>query len=426
MWIEENGRTRLAGVVRLMGMVVMGTVACAPVTEEPLRKPALTEFDAGASESSDLEMSSEAIVGGQNASEDEYPFAVYASGCGGTLISSRWVMTAAHCAGNFGTGSWVNIGGRSLNAMFSGNSGEWRQVEGRSCHPSYSSWGDDYDYCLVRLSSASTKQPLPIDTSNNSHAGDTAVIVGWGNTSQFGGSSNTLKEATVNVFSQNTCTSLYGNNITSRMVCAGYLQGGIDTCQGDSGGPLIGTTSGTLIGVTSWGYGCAQPNSPGVYARVATVADWVCNITNDEALGCVAPPEPTDPSQGAGSGTPSDDASTCNVARPEWVGDGYCDGEDYNTEGCAYDGGDCCEATCQDADYTCGVNGYQCADPLGATATCEAPRPEWIGDGYCDRSADYNNPECGYDGGDCCRSTCTPGDYSCGYNGYQCLDPSAP
>ncbi|MFN9068718.1 MAG: trypsin-like serine protease, partial [Bdellovibrionales bacterium] len=77
---------------------------------------------------------------------------------------------------------------------------------------------------------------------------------------------------------QDECNRAYSNKITSDMICAGKAQGGIDTCQGDSGGPLfIRGSQGAplLVGVTSWGEGCARPNKYGVYARVSAGFDWI-------------------------------------------------------------------------------------------------------------------------------------------------------
>ena len=129
-------------------------------------------------------------------------------------------------------------------------------------------------------------------------------------------------------------------------------------------------------------------------------------------------------------------------AAPASLGDGYCDGGNtpHNTADCGWDGGDCCAATCEDSDdHLCGYNynntvviGYNlCADPT----VCLAADPTLLGNGYCDSANNtaYNTEACGWDGGDCCFSTCVSGNYSCGNNtdntvviGFPfCDDPSA-
>ena len=74
------------------------------------------------------------------------------------------------------------------------------------------------------------------------------------------------------------CNAAYGSGITDSMICAGYPGvGGKDACQGDSGGPYVcanGTKS-VITGIVSWGYGCAEAEYPGVYARVTATLDWI-------------------------------------------------------------------------------------------------------------------------------------------------------
>ena len=100
-------------------------------------------------------------------------------------------------------------------------------------------------------------------------------VSGWGNTKNPLESDDSLRHVVVPKVNQLECEAALKKwrNVTDRMICAGYKEGGKDSCQGDSGGPL--SVNNTLVGVVSWGDGCAEPNLPGVYARVAAVVDWV-------------------------------------------------------------------------------------------------------------------------------------------------------
>uniref|UniRef100_A0A3B4AAI6 Transmembrane serine protease 5 n=1 Tax=Periophthalmus magnuspinnatus TaxID=409849 RepID=A0A3B4AAI6_9GOBI len=108
-------------------------------------------------------------------------------------------------------------------------------------------------------------------------------ISGWGYTQPDGiQSPDTLKEAPVPIISTKKCNSscMYNGEITSRMLCAGYTEGKVDACQGDSGGPLVCQDDNVwrLVGVVSWGTGCAEPNHPGVYTKVAEFLGWIYDM----------------------------------------------------------------------------------------------------------------------------------------------------
>lgn len=88
-----------------------------------------------------------------------------------------------------------------------------------------------------------------------------------------------LREVSVPIVNQQKCMELYSKEqVLPSMICAGYVEkGGKDSCQGDSGGPLTDSTP-QLIGVVSWGHGCAKPFKPGVYARVTVARDWIKTV----------------------------------------------------------------------------------------------------------------------------------------------------
>ena len=102
-----------------------------------------------------------------------------------------------------------------------------------------------------------------------------STTMGWGATSSGGWGSTYLLEVDVPI--DNSCGNYSNWEITNNMVCAGDNNGGEDSCQGDSGGPLIMTNGDgeyELIGIVSWGYGCAEAGYPGVYSRIWTRKDW--------------------------------------------------------------------------------------------------------------------------------------------------------
>lgn len=155
-------------------------------------------------------------------------------------------------------------------------------------HESYNPSVIDYDYSILEIEDPivfdKTMQPIELPEFEEAVEDGTMLEVsGWGNTQNPLESGAILREAQVPKVSHDDCNKAYSSygGITDRMICAGYQEGGKDACQGDSGGPLF-TTNGTLVGVVSWGYGCAKPHYPGVYSRVAAVVDWISDVINAE------------------------------------------------------------------------------------------------------------------------------------------------
>ena len=195
--------------------------------------------------------------------------------CGGSLVREDYVITAAHCVqGDSPSQVKVKIGLHNVN----GTAGSiTRSVSQIIIHPSYSSWSLNNDYAILRLSQPVTNfEPIQLctDTSHDEEP-VMATTMGWGATQSGGWGSNILLEVDVPI--DDSCGNYSNSDITNNMVCAGYNNGGYDSCQGDSGGPLIMTNDDgeyELIGIVSWGYGCAEPGYPGVYAKIHSRLDW--------------------------------------------------------------------------------------------------------------------------------------------------------
>eukprot|EP00814_Leptocylindrus_danicus_P010350 CAMPEP_0116032272 /NCGR_PEP_ID=MMETSP0321-20121206/18066_1 /TAXON_ID=163516 /ORGANISM="Leptocylindrus danicus var. danicus, Strain B650" /LENGTH=429 /DNA_ID=CAMNT_0003507667 /DNA_START=46 /DNA_END=1335 /DNA_ORIENTATION=+ len=217
------------------------------------------------------------VNGGDVGSANKYPFMVYAGGCGASLVAPNVVLSAAHCAGSINE---VSIGRYNLNDVT--ESYETFGIAEKVIHPNYNPDTLDYDYMMMRLEgSTSSYAPVALDDGSVDVApGTDLIVMGWGATSSEGPSSPILQEVVVDAKSQAECNGAYnpsGYDITDRMMCAARSTNGVnkDSCQGDSGGPMIDSSSGKQVGIVSWGFSCADPNFPGVYARVSDQIDWI-------------------------------------------------------------------------------------------------------------------------------------------------------
>jgi secreted trypsin-like serine protease len=217
------------------------------------------------------------IVGGDEASIADYPYAVYLTDsggsqfCGGALIGRSAVVTAAHCAAAMSKSSIRVVAGREDEQT---EAGVVARVSSVWTAPGFVEPERGDDIAVLKLDRDLPYRPAKLPNGNDTAlyaAGTNATVLGWGRTTEGGARSTVLRKATVPIIDNAGCSAGYDSYNADSMLCAGLPQGGTDACQGDSGGPLV--VDGTLIGVVSWGEGCAEPGKPGVYARVSTYAD---------------------------------------------------------------------------------------------------------------------------------------------------------
>ncbi|XP_023689004.1 trypsin-1 isoform X2 [Paramormyrops kingsleyae] len=225
-----------------------------------------------------LEDDDDKIVGGYVCKKNSVPYQVSLNigyhFCGGSLITSQWVVSAAHC---YQSRIEVRLGEHDIAV----NEGNEQFISSQKIirNPNYSSSTLNNDIMLIKLSKPATLTSyvktvaLP---SSCAPAGTMCLISGWGNTLSSGSNyPDTLRCLDAPILSDTSCKNAYPGQITTNMFCAGYLEGGKDSCQGDSGGPVV--CNGQLQGIVSWGYGCAQKNKPGVYTKVCNYNSWIQN-----------------------------------------------------------------------------------------------------------------------------------------------------
>ncbi|KAM4904633.1 suppressor of tumorigenicity 14 protein-like [Sylvia borin] len=239
------------------------------------------------------------IVGGEDARPEKWPWQASlqlgARGhvCGASVISSRWLVSAAHCFLDSGSvrysvpmGWRAYMGSHTINEK--SNRVAVRSITRILVHPQYDQSTSDYDIALLEMETPvlfdELVQPICLpSTSRVFLYGTVCYVTGWGAIKENSHLAKTLQEARVRMINQSVCNKLYDDLITSRMLCAGNLSGGVDACQGDSGGPLACTGKDSrwyLAGIVSWGEGCARRNRPGVYTKVTALRDWILQNAN--------------------------------------------------------------------------------------------------------------------------------------------------
>ncbi|KAL7741973.1 hypothetical protein ACLKA6_012178 [Drosophila palustris] len=237
----------------------------------------------------------ERIVGGINASPHEFPWiaVLFKSGkqfCGGSLITSNHILTAAHCVARMT--SWdvaaltAHLGDYNIRTDFEVQHVS-RRIKRLVRHKGFEFSTLHNDIAILTLSEPvpfSTEiQPICLPTSaaqqSRSYSGQVATVAGWGSLRENGPQPSILQKVDIPIWANSECAQKYGRaapgGIIESMICAG--QAAKDSCSGDSGGPMIVNEGSryTQVGIVSWGIGCGKGQYPGVYTRVTSLLPWI-------------------------------------------------------------------------------------------------------------------------------------------------------
>lgn len=238
-----------------------------------------------------LKQISEKIVGGSNTTIEKWPFvtsllfswnlATYSQACGGTILTTTAILSAAHCFASAETIRWR----ARVGSTYADVGGVIHKIKSITLHEHFNWATLDSDVAVLRTVSrivfSDFVQPGRI-ASRTYRVRDNEIVwaVGWGAMTFGESGSDHLQEVQLWRINQGICRNRYAQRglvVTENMLCSGWLDvGGRDQCQGDSGGPLVHND--IVIGIASWGYKCGHPRYPGVNVRVSRFTSWIQSV----------------------------------------------------------------------------------------------------------------------------------------------------
>lgn len=252
------------------------------------------------------EYTSGRIVGGIESPNGEWPWmaAIFLHGpkrtefwCGGSLIGTKYILTAAHCTKDskqrpFAARQFtVRLGDIDLSKDSEPSAPQTYKVTEVRAHSQFARVGFYNDIAVLVLDRPvrKSKYIIPVCLPNAQLAskerlpGRRATVVGWGTTYYGGKESTSQRQAQLPLWRNEDCNRAYFQPITDNFLCAGYSEGGVDACQGDSGGPLMMQMEARWVqlGIVSFGNKCGEPGYPGVYTRITEYLDWIRQNTKN-------------------------------------------------------------------------------------------------------------------------------------------------
>uniref|UniRef100_A0A8C4HAM2 Coagulation factor VII n=2 Tax=Dicentrarchus labrax TaxID=13489 RepID=A0A8C4HAM2_DICLA len=250
------------------------------------------------------------IVGGTECPKGECPWQVLLvykgkGFCGGVIYKPTWILTASHCLEDTDA-QFLKVVAGEHNTVVNEGTEQLIEVAEIIMHENYETRTANNDIALLRLASPITYTTYAVPAclptrplaERELWAVSLHTVSGWGRRSENGPTSHLLRRLKVPRIRTQQCVAESGVVLTENMFCAGYIEGQQDSCKGDSGGPLVTEYKGTvfLLGIVSWGKGCARPGNYGIYTRVSNYLEWIHNRTT---------PSPPPPAQPTNNTTPS-------------------------------------------------------------------------------------------------------------------------